>query len=51
MTVHDVDMNPVGARGIDGSHLVAQFRKIGGKDRWGDDERPGHWTLQDYGFA
>ncbi len=51
MTVHDVDMDPVGARGIDRAHLLAQFREIGGEDRRGDDERPGHWTLQDYGFA
>jgi hypothetical protein len=51
MAVHDVDMDPVGAGGIDRAHFLAQLRKIGGKDRRGDDERPGHWILQDYGFA
>jgi hypothetical protein len=30
MAVHDVDMDPVGAGGIDGAHLLAEFCEIGG---------------------
>ena len=52
MAVHDVDMDPVGAGGIDRAHFFAQFREIGGEDRRGDDERARHLELsQDYGFA
>ena len=39
MAVHDVDMDPVGAGGIDRAHLFAEFCEIGGEDRRGDDER------------
>ena len=31
MTVHDVEVQPVGAGGLDGSDLVLQARKIGGE--------------------
>ena len=51
MAVHDVDMDPVGAGGIDRAHLLAQFREIGGEDRWGDDERAGHGFLRAYAFC
>ena len=45
MAVHDVDMDPVGAGGIDRAHFLAQFREIGGQDRRGDHERAMHRGL------
>jgi hypothetical protein len=41
MTVHDIDMDPVGAGGIDRAHFLAELGEIGGEDRRGDDE----WAL------
>ena len=32
MAVHHVDMNPVGAGGIDGAHLLAEPREVGGEN-------------------
>ena len=32
MTVHDVEMDPVGARGIDRPDLLAQFAEVGRKN-------------------
>ena len=42
MAVHDVDMDPVGAGGIDRADLLAELGEIGGEDRRGDDERTVH---------
>ena len=36
--VHHVDMNPIGARRVDGAHLFAKPRKIGRQDRWRDQD-------------
>ena len=41
MPIHHVEMDPVGARGVDGAHLFAEAREVGGQDRGGDDQRPG----------
>ena len=41
MTVHDIDMDPVGAGGVDRAHFLAELGEIRGEDRWGDDE----WAL------
>ena len=38
MSVHHVEMDPVGAGGIDRADLVAQFGEIRGQDRRRDDE-------------
>ena len=38
MPVHHVEMDPVGAGGIDGADLVAQLGEIGRQDRRRDDE-------------
>ena len=46
MAVHDVDMDPVGAGGIDRAHFLAELGEIGGEDRRGDDERAMHRLLQ-----
>jgi hypothetical protein len=32
MAVHDVDMDPVGARGIDRTYFLAQLCEIGSQD-------------------
>ena len=37
--VHDVDVNPVGTRGVDRANLLGQAAEVGGEDRRGDDER------------
>ena len=42
MAVHDVDMDPVGAGGVDRAHLLAELGEVGGQDRWGDGERAMH---------
>ena len=42
VAVHDVDMDPVGAGGIDGADLLAELREIRGEDRRGDDQWAGH---------
>src|SRR6266404_4945543 len=34
--VHDVEVNPVGARGHDATHFLAQTGEVGGQDRWSD---------------
>ena len=39
MAVHHVDMDDVGAGGVDGADFLAQFGKIGGEDGWGDFQR------------
>ena len=41
MPVHHVDVDPVGAGGVDRAHLLAEAGKIGGQDRRGN-ERAGH---------
>ena len=46
MAVHDVDMDPVGAGGIDRAHLLAELGEVGGQDRRRDDERAMHFNLQ-----
>ena len=39
MTVHDVEMDPVGASLIDCADLLAQFGEIGSQDRRGNEQR------------
>ena len=39
MTVHHIDMDPVGAGGGDGADFFAEIGEIGGQDRGRDDER------------
>ena len=36
MAVHDVDMDPIAALGLDGAAFGAEIGEIGGKDRRGD---------------
>ena len=38
MAVHDVEVDQIGAGGIDGADLFAQFGEIGGQDRRRDNE-------------
>ena len=45
MPVHHVDMDPVGAGGIDGADLLAELGEVGGEDRRRDPERAGHACL------
>jgi hypothetical protein len=42
MPIHDIEMDPVRSSGIDRAHLGAQASEIGGEDRGGDQEWPGH---------
>src|SRR5438552_5697614 len=42
MPIHHVDMYPVGARLIDGAHLIAEPGEIGGEDRGRDTKRADH---------
>ena len=42
--VHDIDMDPVGSRPIDGAHLLGEPAEIGRQDRRGDDDRAAHST-------
>ena len=42
MPVHDVDMDPIAAGGIDGAHLLAEPGEVGREDRWGDDDVSAH---------
>ena len=51
MAVHDVDMDPVGAGGIDRAHLLAELGEIGGQDRRRDDERARHCESPKSAFA
>jgi hypothetical protein len=44
-------MDPVGAGGIERTHLLAELGEIGGQDRWCDDERLVHLLLRDVSFA
>ncbi len=44
MPVHDVDMDPVAARRIDGAHLLAEPREVGREDRRGNDDIAGHFN-------
>ena len=37
VAVHDVDMDPVGAGRVDGAHLLAKPREVGGEDGGGDE--------------
>ena len=46
MAVHDVDMDPVGAGGIDRADFLAELGEIGGEDRRGDNERALHRLLR-----
>ena len=46
MAVHDVDMDPVGAGGVNRPDFLAELGEIGGEDRRGDDERSLHRLLQ-----
>ena len=46
MAVHDVDMDPVGAGGVDRVDFVAQFCEIGGEDRGRNDQRALHGILR-----
>ena len=41
MPIHYVDMDPVRTGCIDGAHLFAEPREVGGQDRRGD-QRSGH---------
>ena len=41
MPVHDVAMNPVGARSFDPSDFLGEAREIGGKNGGGDKNRHG----------
>jgi hypothetical protein len=41
MPVHDVEMNPVGTRLVDGPDLFAEPGEVGGEDRRRDDEGAG----------
>ena len=47
MPVHHVEMDPVGAGGLDRAHLLAQLGEVGGQDRRRDEERAGHDGLHD----
>jgi hypothetical protein len=38
MSVHHIEMDPVGACGIDGANLFTELREILGQDRRRDDE-------------
>ncbi len=40
--VHHVDMDPIGAGGVDGAHLLAQTREVGRQDRGRDEDRGRH---------
>ena len=42
VTIHDIEMDPVGARRIDIADFVAEFRKIGRQNRRGNDQRAYH---------
>ena len=42
VAVHDVDVDPVGAGGIDGADLLAERGEVGGENRRGDEGRAGH---------
>ena len=37
--VHDVDVDPVGAGRVDGTHLFGEATDVGGEDRGCDDDR------------
>ena len=41
MTVHHVEVDPVGTGRIDGAHLLAQFGEVGSQNRRRDDQ--GAW--------
>ena len=41
MPVHHVEMDPVGAGGVDGAHLLAEFGEVRRQDRWRNHERDG----------
>ena len=40
--VHDVEMDPVGARRIDRANFFAEPREVGGEERWRDKQRRAH---------
>jgi hypothetical protein len=47
MSVHHVDVDPVGAGGLDRAHLLAELGEVGGQDRRGDDKLLRHVFLRD----
>ena len=51
VAVHDVDVDPVGAGGIDRAHLLAELGEVGGQDRRGDEQRTVHAILRNAPFA
>ena len=46
MPVHHVEMDPVGAGGVDGADFLTQFGEIRGQDRGRDKQRAGHEFLE-----
>ncbi len=46
MPVHDVHVDPIGARFVDRAYLLAELGEIGGQDRWGNDKRTMHRNLR-----
>ena len=42
VAVHDIEMDPVGAGGVDRAHLLAQPREVGGQHGRGDQRAFGH---------
>ena len=45
MSVHHVEVHPVGAGRVDGPDFVAEFRHIGREDGRGDEQGAGHRCL------
>jgi hypothetical protein len=45
MSIHYIDMDPVGAGGVDRAHFLAQFREIGTQDRRRNTDGLGHGLL------
>jgi hypothetical protein len=37
MSIHDVAVDPIGARGLHPMDFVTESREIGGQNGWGDD--------------
>src|SRR3984893_11128107 len=46
MPVHDVHVDPIGARFVDRAHFLAELGEIGGKDGWGDGKGAMHRYLR-----
>jgi hypothetical protein len=49
--VHHVDMDPVGAGGVERTHFLAELGEVGGQNRRGDDEGMAHLLLRNAPFA